>query len=399
MSPDFFINNRTRLYEKLQGGALAMTAYSEMQRSTYIAHEFVQEASFWYLTGIEQPDWWLLADGTRGKAWLVRPDADPAKTQFDASLSDEQATAVSGISQIISRDDALRELRQLARQHAVIHTCAQPERIERYGFVPNPAPGAMNESLGRTFKTVLSCHKELAEMRAIKQPAEIAVIKKAIAATKRGFDAARVMLTSAKYEYEIEAAMSYQMRSSGATGNAYQPIVASASSATTMHYCANSSPIKKNNLLLIDVGARYGNYNADISRTYSIGTPSKRRLQVLAALADAHQAIISLCKAGTPIAHYTEAADTIIKKVCVELGLMKTTDVESFRDFLPHLVSHGLGIDVHERFASDQTFQPGMVITVEPGIYIRQEGIGVRVEDDILIGDTKPINLSKTIHY
>ena len=139
MKSDFFSGNRKKLGNELKGGLVILTAFNKMQRTPDDAYSFEQEGNFWYLTGIEESDWWLIYDGTRSRSWLVRPDVDQTLVTFNGQLSDKQATTISGINEIISYDDALSLIRQLKRSHNLVHTIKQPENIKRYGFVPNPA--------------------------------------------------------------------------------------------------------------------------------------------------------------------------------------------------------------------------------------------------------------------
>ena len=142
-------------------------------------------------------------------------------------------------------------------------------------------------------------------------------------------------------------------------------------------------------------GARVGGYAADITRTYAIGTPSQREKDVHAEVEKAHRAIIDLIKPGASIKQYSASVDEIMKQALQNLNLFNTPD--DYRRYFPHAVSHGLGIDVHDSLGGFETFLPGMVLTVEPGVYIPEEGIGVRIEDDILVTEDGNRNLSAAL--
>jgi len=148
-------------------------------------------------------------------------------------------------------------------------------------------------------------------------------------------------------------------------------------------------------MVLIDAGAKVGGYAADITRTYAIGRPSDREIEVHAAVETAHKAIIDLIKPGFGMKDYHFQSDEIMKKALKSLGLLNAP--ADYRKYFPHAVSHGLGIDVHDSLGGFETFQPGMVLTVEPGIYIPEEGIGVRIEDDILVTEEGNRNLSAAL--
>lgn len=398
MTSDFFKANRETIIEQLKGGVLAVSAYTEMQRGNDTAFFFEQEANFWWLTGIEVADWWLIVDGLRGRSWLVAPTLSDSRQIFDGSLSPEEAKKISGVDEVISRDDALSLLRQLAKKHSVAHTLGEQPHAEYFDFTLNPGPKKLYELLERTFNSVNDCRKDLAKLRAIKQPQEIAVIKRAVNLTMDAFEAVKERLDAFSYEYEVEAEFTYHFKKNGARGHAYDPIVAAGSNACTLHYIDNSTKLKKRQLLLLDIGARVSGYAADITRTYSIGEPTARQITVHSAAQHAQKQIIKLIKPDMPVEEYQHEVDKIMAASLVELGLIKdASDEKGYRKYFPHAISHGLGIDVHDSLGQPKFFKPGMVLTVEPGIYIPEEGIGVRIEDDILVTDKGHSNLSSRL--
>lgn len=394
MTAAFFADNRARMYEQLQGGILVATAYSALQYSNDAAGRFKQEANFWYLTGIERPGWWLVMDASRGKSWLVTPDVDPIHALFDGSLSASEAAQRSGIEDVITRVQAEELLAQIARQHRLVYTVDQPERAESFDFVLNPAQREMRERLSRQFTGVQDARSLLARLRALKQPCEIKAIEAAIATTAAALTNVYKALSTYRYEYEIEAELHREFRRAGAQGHAYDPIIASGKNACTLHYIDNNSPLKKHSLVLLDVGAQVEQYAADITRTYAYYEPTARQRDIHTAVQAAHQDIIKLLQPGLSIAEYSDQVDARMRRALYELGLLASIDDVKYREYFPHAISHGLGIDVHDSLGRPTVFEPGMVLTVEPGIYVPSEGIGVRIEDDILITATKSRNLS-----
>jgi len=395
MKQDFFRANRERLAEATKGGVVVVPAYSQMQRGNDAAFQFEQEANFWWLTGIDAPDWQVIIDGTRGKSWLVMPHVSSTHQIFDGSLSSEDAKKISGVDAVIDEDEALTILRDLALKHSVVHAIGDSPYAEHFDFVLNPAPKKTWKMLERMFSDVQDCRRALAKLRAIKQPAEIAAIKKAIKLTVKSFEDVKVLLPEFKTEYEVEAEFTYAFRRAGAAGHAYDPIVASGKSAVTLHYNSNNQKLKNNSLLLLDIGARVDGYAADITRTYAVGNPNAREVEVHAAVASAQKQIIALLKPDLSIEEYEKAVEIIMRKALEGLGLLKKP--EDYRRYFPHAISHGLGVDVHDSLGGPTKFLPGIVLTVEPGIYIPEEGIGVRIEDDILITETGHINLSAAL--
>ena len=149
---------------------------------------------------------------------------------------------------------------------------------------------------------------------------------------------------------------------------------------------------------MIDVGASFNGYAADITRTYALKKPTKRQVQLHERLQEAHAAVIDLLKPGESVSEYSKNVDTIMKQALIDAKLLKSfEDHETYRKYFPHAISHGLGIDPHDSLGGPQYFEPGMVLTVEPGIYIPEEGIGIRIEDDILITEKSHKNLSQKL--
>lgn len=390
----FFSGNRERVYDELKGGLLVVPAYTQMQRGHDAASAFEQEGNFWYLTGVEHPDWWLFMDAKRRRSWLVAPSIDERHQVFDGSLSHDDAKETSGVEEIIDRQEADGWLRQAARSHPLVHTVNTPPGAEAFGFTLNPAAHEMHERLDRVFPKVSDFRLELARLRAIKQDVEIAAMQSAIDLTIKGFERVRKNLDKYKYEYEIEADFTHEFRHAGAAGHAYDPIVAMGKNACTLHYTHNNDKLKKGQLLLLDIGARRHGYAADLTRTYAFGKPTKRQQAVHDAVRRAQEEIIGLIKPGLPVEEYFKQVDTIMQRELMTLGLITDAKDDAYRKYFPHSIGHGLGIDVHDSLGQPRMLQPGMVITVEPGVYIPEEGIGVRIEDDILVTENGHKNLS-----
>jgi Xaa-Pro aminopeptidase len=390
----FFAGNRERVYDELKGGVLAMSAYTAMQRGNDMAAPFEQEANFWYLTGIDHADWWLFMDAKRRRSWLVAPTIAEHHQIFDGSLSFDQAKEISGIHDIIDRQEADNWLRQAARTHQLVYTVDVPPHADMFDFVLNPAPKELKEKLERIFAKVTDFRSDLAKIRAIKQPAEIDALQSAIDLTVKSFADVRKKISSYKYEYEVEADFNYDFRKTGASGHAYDPIVAAGANACTLHYVDNSAKLKKSDLLLIDIGARKNGYAADITRTYALSLPTKRQLAVHDAVRNAQKEIIEFIKPHLSVEEYQQKVDAVMQNALIGLGLIKNAEDPLYRKYFPHSIGHGLGIDVHDALGQPRMLMPGMVMTVEPGIYIPEEGIGVRIEDDILITETGHKNMS-----
>lgn len=398
MTPEFFKNNRKRLIDQTKGGVIVLSAHTAMQRRGDSAYFFEQESNFWWLTGIDSADWQMIIDGNRNRTWLVAPIISESRQVFEGSLSWDEAQRRSGVEAVVSGDDAEKLLRDLAAKHSVVYGLGGDPHAKYYDFFCNPAPKILWQRLERIFNTVRDCRHDVASLRAIKQPDEIAMMKRAIGVTAQAFEHVEPLMDTFQYEYEIEAEFSYYFKKNGARGHAYDPIVATGSNACTLHYVANDAKLKKGQLVLLDIGAHYGGYAADITRTYAKGAPTARQQAVHAAVQRAHHDIIELLSPHLGIESYQEAVRRRMTDALLELGLMcDSQDVAAYQRYFPHAISHGLGIDVHDSLGAPQFFAEGMVLTVEPGIYIPEEGIGVRIEDDILITADGHANLSQRL--
>ncbi|MEO5949279.1 MAG: aminopeptidase P N-terminal domain-containing protein [Candidatus Saccharimonas sp.] len=388
-----FHTHRLSLHQFASGSPIVLTAYDSAQLSADMAAPFQQEASFWWAAGIEEAGWKMIIDTTRAHTTLVRPERSDVQRTFDGETSDKDILTRSGADEIIEAQEFEQALRKLARSHTLVYEIYDKTPRE---FVVNPAQRTLHEMLTRIFASVESIEKHVHELRAIKSEEEIKSIKQAIALTVRAFTEVRKELEGYTHEYEVEAEFTKKFRSSNAT-HAYEPIVAAGSHAVTLHYTANGSKFGTKDLLLIDIGARMNGYCADITRTYAL-KPSNRQKQVHAAVVRAHTRIIKLLGPDVLVGDYITKVDEIMKEALIELGLLKdSNDIDTYRRYFPHAISHGLGIDVHDSLGAPRYFRPGMVLTVEPGIYIAEEGIGVRIEDDILITANGAQNLSRRL--
>jgi len=379
----------------LQQTLYVFTAHDAVQSRADASFPFVQDATFLYLTGIDEPRWQLIVDAKDNHSYLVAPTIDATHQLFDGGLPVEEARRISGVDTVLSLVEAETLLENLALEHDTVSTSFEHPDAAYYDFVSNPAQARLLGELEKTFKTVADCRKELAAARAIKSPEEIAAIKKAIEISIEGFKKVHDELKTTTYEYEIEATLSDVFRRSGSGGHAYTPIVAGGKNACTLHYDKNNDRLPENGFVLIDAGTQVDGYAADITRTYAVGTSSKRQQQVHEQVVKTHTAIIELIKPGLTFKDYHASVDVIMKQALENLKLLKKP--EDYRTYFPHAISHGLGIDVHDSLGGFESFQPGMVLTVEPGIYIPEEGIGVRIEDDILVTKDGYENLSAAL--
>ncbi len=385
MDKDFYTLNRENLMRQISG-PIIITAYSAMQRCFDESWKFEQEANFWYLTGIDDPDWKLIIDN--GKSTLVRPDTSEIYDIFNEHINSDQACKISGVDDVINQSEYKSWIYNISK--TAVNTII-PQTQADFEFVLNPAQSELVKQLKSQFKSVNDIRLVLHKMRAIKQKPEIMMMRRAINLTRSAFDAVKSELQNYTFEYEAQAKFSYEFERAGAD-HAYDPIVASGVNAVTLHYNSNRSGLSKDQLVLIDVGAKYGGYCADITRTYFYKEITDRQKLVHDAVKAAKDQIIKLIKPGVPVRQYLEKSDEIMRQALKSLNLYNSEN--DFRRYYPHAISHGLGIETHDPLGAPSIFKSGMVLTVEPGIYIAEENIGVRLEDDILVNDSGSENLS-----
>jgi Xaa-Pro aminopeptidase len=389
---DFFAGNRERLRQLFTGTApIVITANGSLQRGSDEAYPFQQDANFWYLTGINEPGYILVLD--KDKEYLIAPELSHVQETFDGVTSAAEITQRSGIADIASYKNGWRRLEsRLKKVQNVATLAAPPSYIDVWGLYTNPARAVLAKRLReiRADIELLDLRSHLGRMRMIKQPQELEALQRAIDTTIETLkDVTRpAQLAKYAYEYEIEADITRGFRrrgASGLAGHAFTPIVASGPRACTMHHVANDGALASDELIVLDVGADFGQYSADITRTVMSGAPSRRQRAVHEAVLAVQAHAFSLLKPGVQLREYEDEVVAFMGEKLRELGLIKSITEESVRQFFPHATSHFLGLNTHDAGDYGRPLEPGVVITVEPGIYIPEEGIGVRIEDDVLI--------------
>lgn len=385
----FFSGNRRRLRELFTGTApIVVSANGLLQRGGDSTFPFEQDANFWYLTGISDPDIVLVMD--KEQDYLLVPPRDTNRAAFDGTIDSSHLTRCSGIREVLTEDEGWKRLAaRLKRTRHVATVAAPPAYLERYGMYTNPAKARLIKQLRQhnADLELLDITMHLVRMRMVKQPPELAAIQKAIDIT---IDTIKEVSVPAKrtkyaYEYELEAELTRGFRRRGARGHAFEPIVAGGQRACTLHNVANLEAFSADELVILDVGAEAEHYAADITRTIALGTPSRRQEAVYQAVLETQAYAMAHLRPGAFLQTYEEKVVRFLGEKLQELGLIKTNDPESVRAYYPHAASHFLGLNVHDVGDYTLPLEPGNVLTVEPGIYIPQEGIGVRIEDDVLI--------------
>lgn len=379
--------NRTKLCETLKEGYVLLPAFGRMQQTNDQPAPFVQESNFLYLTGIHEPDYLLFIDIATQTSTIIKPAPSQFNEVFYGTQRDDWIQNMSAVEHAVERH-ALDEI--IKNADGVFHVI-EPQTSDEYCV--NPAYDEVVSILADHHKTTADCQLSLARQRAIKQPYEVELLRNAIDLTCRTFESVRVRLGEFVAEYEIEAEFTHALRRANAS-HGYQPIVAAGANAIALHYDKNSELIEDGPFVLIDIGARLADYTADITRTYAVRELSDRERKIFEGLQQAHREIIALIRPGLAVREYLESSDRIMQRYLVDIGLLSSLDDGNYRRYFPHAISHGLGLDTHDSLGRPEVFREGMVLTVEPGIYIAEESIGIRIEDNILVTADGNENLS-----
>jgi Xaa-Pro aminopeptidase len=398
---EFFSNNRQNLLKLSQSSRpIVIAAHGLLQRGGDSTYTFHQDSNFWYLTGLNEPDLILVIDGD--EEYLLVPGRSTSREAFDGTVDFDALTNISGIKQIMDEEDGWKKLGARLKTDRKVQTLtAPPMYIEQYGMYTNPARARLIERLQSWSLTleINDIREPLVSLRAIKQPVELAALQAAIDVTIDGirYVTGDKRLSKYGFEYEIESDLSSKFRTEIASGHAFAPIVAGGKRAVTLHNVENNGSLNVGDLVVIDVGSEVSHYAADITRTVALGTPTKRQLEVFEAVLDVQKYALKLLKPGALLKEYEARVEEYMSKKLINLGLITEGTRENIRKYYPHATSHFLGLDVHDVGDYAQPLESGMVLTCEPGIYITEESIGVRIEDDILITENGNKVLSDTL--
>ena len=406
-----FIQNRKRFASKMQKNSIAIfVSNDEFPLNGDALHGFKQNSDLFWLSGIEQEGTMvvLFPDNPDPKfrevLVLVRPQE--LKEIWDGKrLRAHEATAISGMTTIVWEDVLDGMLQQWIHLADAIYLDSN-ENDRKNNLVRTSEYRFIDEMKSRyPLHQYLRAAKLLKELRGIKTKEEVVVIQKAIDITEVAFRRLLQFIKPGVFEYEIEAEIYHSFLSQRATGAAYHSILASGDNARTLHYTSNNNICKEGELILMDFGAEYGGYNADLTRTVPVnGKFSKRQKEVYNACLHLHDYAKSILKPGISILKYTDKVGEEATKQFLKIGLLNKTDIKNedknnpaYRKYLYHGISHHLGIDVHDLGTRTEPIQAGMVFTVEPGIYIKEEGMGVRIENNVWINKTGNQDLFKNI--
>lgn len=404
-----FIRNRANFAAQLPPKSVAVfTANEPMPRNGDEFYPFRQQSDFFYLTGINEENAYLLIapdypiEDLR-EILFIEPYDEVKATWQGEMLDNAQAAELSGVKTVKGSDAFWSFMNDIAlsgyADTIFLNSYEYPkyecavETIQKR-FVKQVKERYPMHNYGRTAPI-------LNALRMIKSEDEIAITRQACDITAKAFRRCLETVKPGMNEYEVQAEIEYIFKKNNASGHAYAPIIAAGKNACCLHYCKNQSQLNDGDLILFDIGCELKNYSSDLSRTIPInGKFTERQKDCYNAVLRVMKEITKLYRPGGTINEINETTYKLMEQEMIKLGLFTAKDVKNqnpdkplYKKYLMHGMSHHIGLDVHDSIDKFKPFTPGMILTCEPGLYIREEGIGIRIENDLLITDGEPINL------
>jgi Xaa-Pro aminopeptidase len=406
-----FIENRKRLATHLPAGAMAIfNANDIMPTNADGTLPFVQNRDLFYLSGVDQEESILVvfpyAFNPNHKEILFLVETNDQIARWEGEkLSKKQAIEVSGVQTIYWLSEFDKVLREVICQAKSVYLNSN-EHLRAASPV---------ETRDDRFRKMLMEKYPLQEyeraapimhsLRAIKSPIEIDLMTRASAINTKAFLRVMKFLKPGVMEYELEAEFIHEYKRNGATDFSYTPIIASGASACVLHYIENNRECKDGDLVLFDCGNWYANYASDVTRCFPVnGKFTKRQAEVYNAVLRVQKTSLDLLRPGNQLHEYHKEVGDLMTAELIQLGLIDKTDVKNqdpawpaYKKYFMHGTSHYIGLDVHDVGHWDVKMEVGNAFTCEPGIYIPEEGIGIRIEDDIVIGEKANLNMTSGI--
>ncbi len=411
VTPKLFTQNRQRFMKKMKPNSIAVFSSSPVVPENGDAvYKYKANSDIVWLSGITQEKTMVIlypdnADASAREVLVIQRPNEHLEKWNGHLLRKDEATTMSGIQNVQFTDniDAALQVWMHHADNVYLHT-NENDRLDH----SNPRTDLL---FVQDFMKQYPLHRYeraariLKELRAIKSREEVEVTRTAIDITRKAFDRVLRFVEPGVMEYEIEAEITHEFLRNRATRHAYGCIIASGDSARILHYVENNRECKDGDLLLMDFGAEYGNYNADLSRTIPVnGKFSARQKEVYNACLAVHRYCASILKPGINYADYIHKVNREMEKQLVKIGLLSKTDIKNqdpanpvFRKYFYHGIGHHLGLDVHDLGTRNEPVKEGMLFTIEPGIYIEEEQMGIRIENNFWLTKTGNIDLFKGI--
>ena len=405
-------DNRARFMQQMQGNALAVFNSNDIYPiSADSTLPFAQHRDIFYLSGVDQEESILILfpdayEAKHKEILFLRETNDHIAVWEGAKLTKVQATQLTGIETVYWLNEFDRVFQELATQCSTFYF--NTNEHYRQAVETETREDRFIKKCKAAFPAhhVAKSNPILQQLRAVKAPEEINQIQQACSITEKGFRRILNFVRPGVWEYEIEAEWAHEFIRHRSKGFAYQPIIASGKNANVLHYTENNQQCQDGDLLLMDVAAEYGNYSSDLSRTIPVsGRFTARQKAVYNAVLHVKNEATALLVPGTLWKAYHTEVGKIMTSALLGLGLLdkadvqnQTADAPAYKKYFMHGTSHHLGLDTHDYGLLHLPMEAKMVFTVEPGIYIPEEGFGIRLEDDVVIQPTgAPINLMKNI--
>lgn len=400
MKKELFVRNRKNLWDKLEENSITLVfAGQAPYKSADETYAFTPNRNFYYLTGIDREKMILMLVKRNGKVeeTLFIEKNDPIMARWvGEKMPEKEVREISGIEKTKFVEEFEETLGLILDRTEIegLYLDLERQQFNMSASTPQRFASAVVERY--PYLRINNIYHEIASLRLIKSEEEIELIREAIDITDKGIKALMKNSKAGMREYELEAYFDLILKSNGVKDYAFHTIAACGKNATILHYSENDSELEDGKLVLFDLGAQYKYYNADISRTFPVnGRFTERQKQIYNVVLRAQEAVTAIAKPGILFSVLNETAKKVLAEGCKELGLIKE-DGELSKYYF-HGVSHYLGLDTHDVGSRDVELKPGMVFTNEPGLYVEEENIGIRIEDDILITEDGCENLSKQI--
>lgn len=400
MEKKFFIQNRKKLAENLKDNSLIVLFSGNPQhKSADEDYTFLPNMNFYYNTGLKRESFILVVLKTNDKIveriYIEKPDPQLEKW-VGKKLRKDEVKDISGIEKVIYLEEFKSNLNTILNTKNIENVYLDLEKSSWNDDFKKPHLFARDLNKKYPHINIINIYNKISEIRMIKSEEEIKNIKKAISITKEGIENLMKNSKPGLYEYQLEAFFDFSIKYNGAKDYAFKTIAASGENATILHYEENNQILKENDLILFDLGAKWDYYSSDISRTFPVnGKFSKRQREVYESVLEAEVKTIEKVKPGITLKELNDYTKSILIEKAKKLNILKNDD--EITKYYFHGVSHHMGLDTHDVGDRDKKLEKGMVITVEPGLYIEDENIGIRIEDDVLITDDGCINLSEDI--
>lgn len=392
--------NRKNLIEKMKEESLIILFSGDAPfRSADQQYKFTPNRNFYYLTGIDDKKVILTILKTETEVieniYVQREDELMAKW-VGRSINKDEARKISKVKNIKYIDEFESTISSYIDRRGIKNIYFDLER-QSIDIPSTKAQEIANlMKIKYPYIKIKNIYSQIVSLRMVKNEDEINTIKKAISITKEGIIYMAKNIKPTMKEYEVESYFDFEIKRLGASAHAFNTICASGKNATVLHYEDNNQDCTDGDLILFDLGAEYNYYCSDISRTIPInGKFTERQKQIYSIVLNCMKEVEKAAKPGITLRDLNDIAKKSLSKGCIDIGLISKE--EEIEKYYFHSIGHSLGLDTHDVWISDSKLEVGSVITNEPGLYIEEEGIGIRLEDDLLITDFGCINLSNDI--